>query len=51
MQGKEFFGGDGILVKGVENTIHNVGLLAQKGMIDTDKEIISIMIGAAKMLI
>lgn len=48
MQGKEFFGGDGILVKGVENTIHNVGLLARKGMIDTDKEIISIMIEQPK---
>ena len=48
MQGKEFFGGDGILVKGVENTIQNVGLLARKGMIDTDKEIISIMIGQPK---
>lgn len=45
MQGTEFFGGDGIVVKGVENTINNVGRLARVGMRDTDKEIIHIMVG------
>ncbi len=45
MQGTEFFGGDGIVVKGVENTISNVGRLARVGMAETDKEIIQIMIG------
>ena len=44
-QGTEFFGGDGIVVKGVENTISNVGRLARVGMAETDKEIIQIMIG------
>ena len=46
MQGTEFFGGDGIVVKGVENTINNVGRLARVGMAETDKEIIQIMIGS-----
>ncbi len=44
-QGEEFYGGDGIIVKGVENTIRNVGRLAAKGMRKTDEEIISMMIG------
>ena len=44
MQDSQFYGGDGILVKGVENTIKNVGRLARLGMAQTDKEIIHIMI-------
>ena len=44
-QGTQFYGGDGIVVKGVENTINNVGRLARVGMAETDKEIIQIMIG------
>lgn len=43
--GREFFGGDGIVTKGVENTIRNVGQLARDGMSQTDKEIIRIMLG------
>lgn len=42
---KQFYGGDGIVTKGVENTIRNVGLLAREGMSTTDKEIIKIMLG------
>ncbi len=42
---KEFHGGDGIVTKGVENTIRNVGLLAREGMLETDREIIRIMLG------
>lgn len=42
-QGQEFKGGDGIITKGVENTIHNVGRLARDGMYDTDQEIMKIM--------
>ncbi len=42
-QGSEFFGGDGIVTKGVENTIRNVGRLARVGMAGTDREIIEIM--------
>ena len=41
---KQFYGGDGIVKKGVENTIRNVGLLAREGMSTTDKEIIKIML-------
>ena len=44
MQDSQFYGGDGILVKGVENTIKNVGRLARFGMAQTDREIIQIMI-------
>lgn len=44
MQGEQFYGGDGIVVKGVENTIQNVGRLASIGMAPTDKEIIDIMV-------
>ena len=43
--GREFFGGDGIVTKGVENTIRNVGQLARDGMMETDREIIRIMLG------
>ncbi|MBO4838722.1 MAG: serine dehydratase subunit alpha family protein [Lachnospiraceae bacterium] len=41
--GNQFFGGDGIVRKGVENTIEAVGLLARRGMEETDKEIIRLM--------
>ena len=43
--GQQFYGGDGIVTKGVENTIRNVGRLAHDGMRETDKEIIRIMTG------
>ena len=41
--GNQFFGGDGIVKKGVENTIAGVGRLARFGMEQTDKEIIRLM--------
>lgn len=41
---KQFYGGDGIVTKGVENTIRNVGRLAKDGMSETDREIIKIML-------
>lgn len=41
--GNQFFGGDGIVKKGVENTIRTVGRLARFGMAQTDKEIIALM--------
>ena len=44
MHGEQFYGGDGIVVKGVENTIKNVGRLARDGMAETDREIISMMV-------
>ena len=42
--GQEFLGGDGIVKRGVENTIRCVGLLASVGMQETDKEIVKLMI-------
>lgn len=42
--GCQFYGGDGIITKGVENTIRNIGRLARDGMSETDKEIIRIML-------
>ncbi len=43
--GQQFYGGDGIVTKGVENTIRNIGRLGHDGMRETDKEIIRIMTG------
>jgi L-cysteine desulfidase len=43
-ENQEFIGGDGIVAKGVENTITNVGHLGKVGMKETDKEIINIML-------
>jgi len=43
MNGQQFYGGDGIISKGIENTIRNIGLLGSVGMVETDKEIIRIM--------
>ncbi|WP_308167940.1 L-cysteine desulfidase family protein [Clostridium estertheticum] len=42
-EGQQFKGGDGIVRKGIEATISNVGKLAKEGMKETDKEIIKIM--------
>jgi len=42
--GSQFVGGDGIVSKGVENTIRNVSQLASEGMRKTDDEIIKIML-------
>ena len=43
-QGSQFMGGDGIVSKGVENTIRNVSQVASEGMRKTDAEIIKIML-------
>ena len=42
--GNQFYAGDGIVKKGVENTIRSVSRLAHDGMRETDKEIIRIML-------
>lgn len=44
-KGQQFYGGDGIVTKGVENTIVNIGRLGRDGMRETDKEIMRIMLG------
>ena len=41
--GQQFFGGDGLVVKGVENSITNFGRLGRVGMRETDREIIRMM--------
>ena len=43
--GQQFRGGEGIVTKGVEATITNVGRLGRLGMRETDREIIRIMTG------
>jgi len=42
-QHQQFRGGDGIVTKGVDNTIANIGILAKQGMQETDKIILEIM--------
>ena len=42
-EGNQFFGGDGIVKKGVEKTIETIGKLARQGMKQTDEEIIRLM--------
>ena len=46
IRGQQFRGGDGIVSKGVENTLRNVGRLGKDGMKETNEEIIKIMIEA-----
>ena len=41
--GQQFYGGDGVVTKGVEATIVNIGRVGRIGMRETDKEIIRIM--------
>ena len=41
--GQQFRGGDGIVTKGVEETLRNSGRLGRLGMRETDREIIRIM--------
>ena len=43
MNGSQFKSGDGLVTKGVENTINNIAILGHDGMAETDKKIIEIM--------
>ncbi len=43
LQGQQFYGGDGIIVKGIENTIINIARLATDGMKSTEAEIVKMM--------
>ena len=45
LQNCQFYGGDGLVSKGVENTIRNIYALGNEGMRETDKKIIEIMTG------
>ncbi|MBQ9843494.1 MAG: serine dehydratase subunit alpha family protein [Oscillospiraceae bacterium] len=40
---QQFRGGDGIVTKGVDDTIANIGVLAKQGMQETDRVILEIM--------
>ena len=41
--GQQFYGGDGLVVKGVEASIESFGRLGREGMRETDREIIRMM--------
>lgn len=45
LRGQQFYAGDGIVTKGVEATITNIGRLGKEGMRETNEEIIKMMIG------
>ena len=44
LDGQQFYGGDGIVTKGVDKTVRNVGILAREGMRETDRTILEIML-------
>ena len=50
MHDSQFYGGDGIVVKGVENTIKAVSTIAREGMRGTDKEVIRLMMQTEREL-
>ena len=43
VDGQQFYSGDGIVTKGVDNTVYNIGRLAREGMRETDRTILDIM--------
>lgn len=43
--GQQFYGGDGLVLKGVENSITNFGHLASAAMSEINKEICRMMAG------
>ncbi len=45
LEGQQFYAGDGIITKGIEATISNVGRLGKDGMKGTNEEVIKMMIG------
>ena len=44
LENQQFFGGDGIVTKGADKTVSNVGILAREGMRETDRTILKIML-------
>lgn len=44
LRGQQFYAGDGLVTRGVEATIHNIGRLGKDGMKETNEEIIKMMI-------
>ena len=43
LEDQQFYGGDGIITKGADKTVYNVGRLAREGMRETDRTILEIM--------
>ena len=43
-RGQQFYAGDGIITKGVDATIRNIGRLGKEGMRETNEEIIGMMV-------
>ena len=41
--GQQFYGGDGLILKGVENTIRSICEVGRDGMKETDRKIIELM--------
>ena len=44
LENQEFVGGDGIVTKGADKTVSNIGRLAREGMRETDRAILRIML-------
>lgn len=44
LENQQFFGGDGIITKGADRTVNNIGRLAREGMRETDRTILRIML-------
>ena len=44
MDGQQFYGGDGIITKGADKTLTNIGRLAREGMRETDRTILENML-------
>lgn len=44
LEGQQFYSGDGIVTKGADNTVYNIGRLAREGMRETDRTILEIML-------
>ena len=44
LENQQFYGGDGIVTKGADRTVSNIGRLAREGMRETDNTILRIML-------
>ena len=44
LENQQFYGGDGIVTKGADRTVSNIGRLAREGMRQTDRTILEIML-------
>ena len=44
LEGKHFEGGDGLISENIEDTIHKIGQLGGRGMQETDRVILDLML-------